>query len=93
MAECFYIIVTVIPTSWLVRSSPDWAARVQALAGEIVLCSSVGKTLLIRYWRIYYCGWLLLLLSLLLLLLLFLLLLLLMLWVNLRWISISSREE
>jgi len=25
--------------SWLVRSSPDRAVRVQALAGDIVLCS------------------------------------------------------
>ena len=25
--------------SWLVRSSPDWAVQVQALAGDIVLCS------------------------------------------------------
>ena len=29
--------------SWLVRSSPDRAVRVQALAGDIVLCSWARK--------------------------------------------------
>jgi len=30
--------------SWLVRSSPDRAVRVQALAGDIVLCSCARLT-------------------------------------------------
>ena len=32
-------------TSWLVSLTSDRAVRVRALAGEILMCSSVGKTL------------------------------------------------
>ena len=36
------VVLTLYPTSanpaWLVRSSPDRAVRVRALAGDIVLC-------------------------------------------------------
>ena len=35
----YYSLVGGAMASWLVRSSPDWAVRVQALARKIVLCS------------------------------------------------------
>ena len=38
----FYQAVGGAVASWLVRSSPDRAVRVRALAGNIVLCSWAG---------------------------------------------------
>ena len=35
----FHQIVGGTVASWLVRSTPEWAVRVRALAGDIVLCS------------------------------------------------------
>ena len=34
-----YYFVGGVVASWLVRSTPDRAVRVRALAGDIVLCS------------------------------------------------------
>ena len=42
--KCVWVVVVVVVgegamASWLVRSSPDRAVRVRALAGDIALCS------------------------------------------------------
>jgi len=72
------LAVGVAVASWLVRSSLDRAVQVQALAGDIVLCSwATHFTLTVSFSTQVY-KWILMNL---------------MLRVTLRWTSIPSRGE